>query len=85
MTTVRVYTHPSCLSCKDVLDRARELEEEREGIDVSLVSLATENGRDRAQERGILVVPAVEVADEVVQEALSKEELEELVDRATAG
>lgn len=85
MTTVRVYTHPSCLSCKDVLNRAQELEEKRDDIDVALISLATENGRERAQDRGIFVVPAVEVAGEVVQETLSKDELEEFIERSTSG
>lgn len=84
MTSVWVYTHPSCLSCKDVLERAKELAEERGDLDVSLISLATENGRERAQERDILVVPAVEVAGEVVQEELSKDELEEFIEKATA-
>lgn len=79
-TELRVYTHPACRSCQDVLMAARELEAARDDVEVTLTSLASEAGRDRAQSRDILVVPAVECGETVVEEVLSREDLAALVD-----
>lgn len=79
-TELRVYTHPACRSCQDVLAAARELEAEREDVDVAMTSLASEAGRERAKSRDILVVPAVECGDTVIEDVLSRDELEALVD-----
>lgn len=79
-TELRVYTHPACRSCRDVLTAANELADEREDVTVEMTSLASVAGMERAQTNGILVVPAVEVGETVVQSALTKEELAALVD-----
>lgn len=79
-TVLRVYTHPACRSCRQVLSAANELAAERDDLSVELSSLASDTGLERAQDRGILVVPAVEVGDTVVESALTKEELAALVD-----
>lgn len=79
-SVLRVYTHPACRSCREVLVAAKELAEERDDLAVELSSLASAAGLERAQARGILVVPAVEFGDAVVESALSKEELAALVD-----
>lgn len=79
-STLRVYTHPACRSCRAVLTAARALEAERDDVTVELSSLASEAGLERAQARGILVVPAVEFGETVVESALTKAELEALVE-----
>ena len=79
-TVLRVYTHPACRSCRPVLSAANELAAERDDLTVELSSLASDAGLERAQSRGILVVPAVEIGDTVVESALTKEELADLVD-----
>lgn len=79
-TELRVYTHPACRSCQDVLAAARELERDREDVTVAMTSLASETGRERAQARDILVVPAVECGETVIEDVLSREDLEALVD-----
>ncbi|HKJ59579.1 MAG TPA: hypothetical protein VKA37_10125 [Halobacteriales archaeon] len=79
-SVLRVYTHPACRSCREVLVAANELAAERDDLTVELSSLASEAGLERAQARGILVVPAVEFGDTVVESALTKEELAALVD-----
>lgn len=45
-----------------------------------MTSLVSAAGMERAQTNGILVVPAIEVGETVVQSALTKEELAALVD-----
>jgi len=79
-SVLRVYTHPACRSCREVLVAANELAAERDDLTVELSSLASEAGLERAQARGILVVPAIEFGDTVVESALTKEELAALVD-----
>lgn len=85
MTTVelRVYTHPACRSCREVLNAANELAEEREDVTVELTSLASDAGMERAQSRDILVVPSVEVGGTVIQSAMSKAEMAALIDEET--
>lgn len=77
---LRVYTHPACRSCRDVIEAAKALASEREDLRFELTSLASEAGRERATDRDILVVPAVEFGDTVVEEVLDKTELAALVD-----
>ena len=79
-TELRVYSHPACRSCRQVLTAAKELAGERDDVTVALSSLASDAGLQRAQDRGILVVPAVEVGDAVVESALTKADLAALVD-----
>jgi alkyl hydroperoxide reductase subunit AhpF len=79
-TELRVYTHPACRSCQDVLTAARDLEAARDDVEVTLTSLASAAGRERAQSRDILVVPAVECRGQVVEQVLSREELAALVE-----
>lgn len=82
MTAIVVFSHPTCTSCRDALSAAKELAEERPDVEVELVSLASESGRERAEEEGVLLVPTVIVGDTKVQEAPSKGELEEMVEAA---
>lgn len=82
MVRVTVFSHPQCTSCKDALQVAQELEEERDDVEVEVVSLASESGRETAQEEGVLVVPTVIVGDRRVQKAPSSEELVEMVEDA---
>lgn len=77
---LRVYTHPACRSCQDVIEAAKALASEREDIRFELTSLASEAGRERAADRDILVVPAVEVGDTVVEGALDEADLAALVE-----
>ena len=52
----------------------------RDHVTVEMTSLASAAGMERAQTNGILVVPAVEVGETVVQSALTKKELAALID-----
>lgn len=82
MVVVRVFTHPACISCSDALEVARDVAEERDDVEVSLTSLASERGRERAQAAGVLVVPAVEVGEEVLEGVPEPAELEGMIARA---
>lgn len=83
MTTIEVYTHPTCVTCGDAVEAARALEDRRDDVEVRIVSLATDKGRERAKEEQVLVVPTVIVGDQRVQAAPSEEELEEMLREAS--
>lgn len=82
MVVVRVFTHPACISCADALEVAKRVAADREDVEVSLTSLSSERGRERAREAGVLVVPAVEVGEEVLEAVPGEAELVEMIERA---
>lgn len=79
MVTIEVYTHPACVSCKDAMDVAKDFAADREDVSVSMVSLASDSGKKKATELGILVVPAVLVGEEVIEKIPTEEELDSMV------
>lgn len=82
MVDVRVYTHPACISCEDALNVTKEFAAGRDDIEVQLTSLASESGRARAKEAGILVVPAIQVGGETIQKVPTEDDLERMVEAA---
>lgn len=83
MVTVEVYTHPTCISCGDAVEAAEALAKRRPDVEVRIVSLATERGREKAKGNEVLVVPTVIVGTKKVQAAPSEKDLEEMVDGVT--
>lgn len=56
---VKVFTHPTCTSCKNAIQLVDRLAREREDLLVQVVSLASRGGREEAQRENVLTVPTI--------------------------
>lgn len=56
---VRVFTHPVCTTCHYAIKMVQELSHERNDLDMRVVSLANENGRNEALTENVRSVPTV--------------------------
>lgn len=56
---VKVFTHPTCTSCKAAIQMAERLAREYPEVSVIVVSLASAAGREEARREDILSVPTV--------------------------
>ena len=57
--TIRVFTHPVCTGCSTAIRMAQKLSDQRDDVDLRIVSLASERGREEAKAEGVLSVPTV--------------------------
>lgn len=57
---VKVFTHPTCTSCKSALHLVERLAA-REDVGVRVVSLASRGGRQEAEAEQVLSVPTIVV------------------------
>lgn len=56
---VRVFTHPVCTSCHLAIEMAQDLSEQRDDVEVRIVSLANQAGIDEARNENVLSLPTV--------------------------
>ena len=63
MTTVELFTHPTCHGCSEALSAFRALEKLGK-ITLDVTSLGTPNGRRRAESVGVTSVPTLRIDDE---------------------
>jgi predicted thioredoxin/glutaredoxin len=57
--SIKIFTHPTCTSCKSAIQLVDRLSREREDLSVRVVSLASRGGREEAQREGVLSVPTI--------------------------
>lgn len=56
---VKVFTHPTCISCKAAIQMVERLAREHPEVCVTVVSLASASGREEARREEILSVPTI--------------------------
>ena len=56
---LRVFTHPACAGCGNVVDRAWKLTRARPSVELRTVSLAGEEGLAEARAEKIQTIPSV--------------------------
>lgn len=56
---VEVFTSPTCPHCPSAKNLAKQVEKEREDIEVKELSTATDEGMKKAQHYGIMSVPTL--------------------------
>ena len=56
---IEIFTSPTCPHCPGALELAREVEREREDVEVVELSTLSEEGRTKAQEFGVMSVPTI--------------------------
>ena len=57
--TIRVFTHPVCNGCSTAIRMAQQLSDQRDDVELRIVSLASARGREEAKAEGVLSVPTV--------------------------
>ncbi|MFQ5856401.1 MAG: hypothetical protein ACE5LU_12235 [Anaerolineae bacterium] len=57
--TIRVFTHPVCAGCSTAIRMAQKLSDQRDDVEMRVVSLASARGREQAKVEGVLSVPTV--------------------------
>lgn len=57
--TIRVFTHPVCTGCSTAIRMAQKLSDQRDDVELRIVSLASARGREEAKAEGVLSVPTV--------------------------
>lgn len=56
---VRVFTHPTCTSCKAAIQMVERLARDYPEVSATVVSLASAAGREEARREDILSVPTI--------------------------
>jgi len=56
---VRVFTHPVCVTCPMAIRLAQRLVDMYPGLELRVVSLGSQKGREEAKQEGILSVPTI--------------------------
>lgn len=59
MIEIRVFTHPTCVTCPNAIQMVQRLAEQDSQVQMRLVSLATANGRAIAKSLNVMSVPTV--------------------------
>jgi glutaredoxin len=57
--TIRVFTHPVCTGCSTAIRMAQKLSDQRDDVEMQVISLASARGREAARAEGVLSVPTV--------------------------
>ncbi|MFQ5341931.1 MAG: thioredoxin family protein [Anaerolineae bacterium] len=57
--TIRVFTHPVCTGCSTAIRMAQKLSDQRDDVEMQVISLASARGREEAKAEGVLSVPTV--------------------------
>ncbi len=56
---LRVFTHPACAGCPQVVDRAWKLTRERTDVELRTVNLVNEQGLAEARSEKVKTIPTV--------------------------
>lgn len=59
MIEIRVFTHPTCVTCPNAIQMVQRLTEQDPQTQMRLISLATVNGREIAKSLSVLSVPTI--------------------------
>ena len=83
--TIRVFTHPVCTGCSTAIRMAQKLSDQRNDVEMQVISLASARGREAARAEGILSVPTVFVGSTRFVGVPRWDEMVEALDSERAG
>lgn len=56
---IKVFTHPTCTSCRSAIQIVDRLASGRKDLSVQIISLASKGGREEARKENVLSVPTI--------------------------
>lgn len=68
---IEVYTSPTCPYCPGAVDLAMQIKDERDDVEVKILSSATKEGFEKAQQYGIQTVPTILVKGPVIKNIIA--------------
>ncbi len=63
MISIRVFTHPTCVTCPQAIQLAQETAVDNSDIELRIVSLGSARGREVAKTARVLSVPTIFVGE----------------------